>query len=107
MKFSYILGVLFVLILLSARNREDFTVVDKLDYSFSQDTLLFDTVFTSIGSTIKFVKVYNHQDQPVLAHVYLEPGQSFFRLNIDGTAGNDLKDVRIEGQDSIYIFCGG
>lgn len=104
MKFSYAFGVLFVFILLSACNREDFYSGGQVDYSFSQDTLLFDTVFTSIGSTIKFVKVYNHQDQPVLAHVYLEPGQSFFRLNIDGTAGNDLKDVRIEGQDSIYIF---
>ena len=74
--------------------------------SFSVDTLLFDTVFTTIGSTTRYLKVYNNSDENLnLDLIALNQGDnSSFKLNVDGEANNFLENVMIRAQDSIYIF---
>lgn len=74
--------------------------------SFSQDSILFDTVFTTIGSTTRNIRVINKNNQKInISRVYLEHGQSsMFTLNVDGTPGKDVSDVEILANDSIYIF---
>jgi hypothetical protein len=73
---------------------------------FSADTVYFDTIFTTIGSTTKQLKVYNHYDQPLkISSILLAKGQeSVFRLNINGMPGNTASDTEIPPDDSIYIF---
>lgn len=73
---------------------------------FSKDTLAFDTVFTSLGSATRRMKVYNpYNDAVVIEKVMLENlADDFFRLNIDGLAANVHENVEIAGGDSIYIF---
>ena len=53
---------------------------------FSVDTVLFDTVFTSIGSTTKNFKIYNRSNRPVVIYeVQLAGGSnSTYRFNLDG-----------------------
>lgn len=74
--------------------------------SFSQDSILFDTVFTSIGSTTRNIRVINNNNQKInISSVRLEQGQSSnFFLNVDGTPGRQVNDVEILAHDSIYIF---
>lgn len=76
----------------------------KLD--FSTDTLTFDTVLTQQGSVTYAFKVYNKNDEAVqISRIRLAGGTaSAFRLNIDGTATNESRDLVIRGKDSIYIF---
>jgi LEA14-like dessication related protein len=76
------------------------------DIAFSVDTLLFDTVFTELGSATYFFKVYNKNKNPIkIDKIELEQGQmSSFRLNIDGIPAKSLEEVEILGNDSIYIF---
>lgn len=73
---------------------------------FSTDTVFFDTIFTTIGSTTKQLKIYNRYNQPVkISSIALAGGsRSVFRLNIDGVAGNYATDVEIPEDDSLYIF---
>lgn len=73
---------------------------------FSQDSILFDTVFTTIGSTTRSFRVINKNNQKInISRVYLEHGQSsMFTLNVDGAPGKDVSDVEILANDSIYIF---
>lgn len=74
---------------------------------FSVDTLTFDTVFTDQGSFTASLKIYNPQDQPVkLSAVRLADvgGNTPFTLNVDGRAGDNIKDVEIAANDSIYVF---
>ncbi len=73
---------------------------------FSVDTVLFDTVFTTIGSTTHHFKVYNRHSQAILVdRIALAGGESSrFRLNINGRAGNELTGVEIPSRDSIFIF---
>ncbi len=73
---------------------------------FSQDTIIFDTVFTTIGSVTHWLKVYNHESQPVqIDHIYLAGGSSSqFRINIDGSPANSVKNYELPANDSMYIF---
>jgi hypothetical protein len=73
---------------------------------FSADTLLFDTVFTSLGSATYKIKIYNPQDKPVkISSVRLEQGdKSPFKLNVNGIPGNNVADQEIAAHDSMYVF---
>jgi hypothetical protein len=73
---------------------------------FSTDTITFDTVFTSVGSTTKRFTVANPYDEDILiSSVQLAGGStSNYRLNINGYEENELTDIEIPAKDSIYIF---
>jgi hypothetical protein len=74
--------------------------------AFSADTVIFDTVFTTIGSVTKQFKVYNRStDRVLISDIALAGGtQSKYRINVDGRSGVNIKDVEIEGNDSIFVF---
>ena len=73
---------------------------------FSTDTITFDTIFTTIGSTTQRFTVHNtYKENLLVSSIRLSGGEmSNFRLNINGDVGNELKDVEIPSQDSIFIF---
>lgn len=74
--------------------------------SFSQDSILFDTVFTTIGSATRSMRVINKNNQKInISSVRLQNGPSSqFMLNVDGVPGKQVNDVEILANDSIYIF---
>jgi hypothetical protein len=100
----YLLAALFLII--SSCTKEKFLAGGDFKLRFSTDTVSFDTIFTSIGSTTKWLRVKNPGSAGVIIpKIYLAGGKnSPFRINIDGTAGPELNDVRIASGDSIYIF---
>lgn len=73
---------------------------------FSQDTVAFDTVFATMGSTTRRVLIYNTKEQPVmLSSVTLAQGRaSRFRLNVDGDTALVARNVRIDAGDSVFVF---
>ncbi|MBP9990020.1 MAG: hypothetical protein KBT45_01140 [Bacteroidales bacterium] len=73
---------------------------------FSTDTVAFDTVFTTMGTITRQVKVYNHSNNPVeIETITLREGRdSRFRLNVDGDTSMVQHDVTILPNDSIFIF---
>lgn len=77
---------------------------DHLD--FSRDTVLFDTIFTTVGSTTKRLKVYNYNKQPInIEAIQLMGGtNSPFRINVDGVPSDYLENIEIPAEDSIYVF---
>lgn len=78
----------------------------SLKLSFSVDTLLFDTVFTSIGSATRYFKVYNpNRSDLVISSVKLAGGSSSaYRMNVDGEATALAKNLTIRGKDSLFVF---
>lgn len=97
--------LLFITIGIFSCRRDDYYQGNDVEISFSEDTLRFDTVFTALGSATRFIKVFNPKSQPVLVDVFLKNEKnSFFRINADGTKGPVVKDIEINGRDSIYIF---
>ncbi len=85
-------------------NKKNFFSKDNL--TFSVDTLVFDTVFTTIGSTTKSFKIYNPESKTVqIDEVELMGGEnSPFRMNLDGLIGYNFSNIRIEGNDSLFVF---
>ena len=73
---------------------------------FSKDTVLLDTVFTSIGSSTYTLKVYNRSDEDInIPTIELKQGdQSKYRLNVDGEAGYHFMNTPLFAHDSLYIF---
>ncbi len=92
-----------VVLLLSNCRKEQF---GKGNLSFSTDTLTFDTVFTSLGSTTKYFKVFNTDKKAVkisnihLAHLV----GTQFRISVDGLQGDNFNEVEIPAKDSVYVF---
>ena len=72
---------------------------------FSEEIMTFDTVFTTIGSITKILKVNNPYKNTVKTDIALiSGGNSYFSVNVDGVFGTVFKDVEIRGKDSIFIF---
>lgn len=104
-KYLALLSLVFTLIFSSCRKDELLTASSaKLD--FSTDSVLFDTVFTTIGSTTKIFRIYNRHVRPMnISRIFLATGPaSPFKLNVDGISGKSITDVEIGGGDSLYVF---
>lgn len=105
-RILYIIAVLVTLTYLVSCEDEKYASSSDVQLQFSVDTVMFDTIFTTIGSTTKNLRVYNPYDQKVLiSSVKLAGGEnSNFRLNINGFPYNEILDLEIPANDSIYIF---
>ena len=73
---------------------------------FSRDSVIFDTVFTSLGSTTKLLTIYNTNSRALkITSVRLAGGSaSPFRLNLDGIPGRSFNDIEIPANDSLFMF---
>jgi len=105
-KIAYICFVLLSLVYFISCEDEKYMTDRDVRLEFSTDTVAFDTIFTTVGSTSQHFKVYNPYDQTVLiSSVRLSGnGDSNFRLNINGIPSDELENVELPGKDSIYVF---
>ena len=76
---------------------------------FSQDTVRFDTIFTSADaqepSATYRVMVYNPNKQAILVDRVWQESGKWFRVNVDGEADlSKLTRLQINGGDSVYVF---
>ena len=99
------IGVL-VASLPSCTLEEDFLTDANAEVRLGLDTLRFDTVFTEVGSTTQFFKVFNPHNQPLnLKRVSVENNAGGrFRINVDGRSGDEITEVFIAPGDSIFVF---
>ncbi len=101
-------GILFILSIMAflACERDFVYKGGEKGLRFSSDTIMFDTIFTSMGSTTKNFRVHNPYDEDILIKsIELAGGDnSDFRLNINGYSANQLNDIQIRANDSLYIF---
>lgn len=90
----------------SCLKEPSFYTGSDVSLTFSIDTLRFDTVFTTQGSSTRLVKLFNPKDQPIrISEIRFKDGSSaFFRMNVDGVSGESFQHVDILANDSIYLF---
>ena len=101
------LALLLVLIcVLTACKKESFITSGDAQLRTSEETITFDTVFTSVGSITKFFRIYNENDQKLrISSIKLAGGASSpFKINADGFTGPEVRDLEMEGDDSLYVF---
>ncbi len=96
-----------VFVLLIASCTKDKFITGKEAFLLTSDTAVhFDTVFTSVGSVTKEIKLFNINNQKLrISNLQLAGGNaSFFKINVSGTPGTQFSNVDIEDGDSLHIF---
>ena len=108
MKSRHIILILSIFLVLgnSCKKNTEINPDSNLKLEFSTDTVLFDTVFTSLGSATHHLKIYNkNNDYLKISSIRLSGGESSpFRLNFDGESGIEFYDKIIPANDSLYSF---
>ncbi|MFN5182421.1 MAG: choice-of-anchor Q domain-containing protein [Bacteroidota bacterium] len=102
-KFFFLVAVF---IYFSSCKKDELILDSSAKLNFSQDSVLFDTVFTTVGSTTKYFRVYNNNNQRInISNIRLAKGESSpFRFNADGIYGKSINNIEIDANDSIFVF---
>ncbi|RYY88536.1 MAG: hypothetical protein EOO15_08780, partial [Chitinophagaceae bacterium] len=106
MKSAAVLLFALMIVALGACRKDRFTGSADAQLRTAVDTLHFDTVFVSAGSTSGVVKIFNDNKEGIrISAVRLAGGNaSPFRINVDGIAGPEVRDLEVAGGDSLYVF---
>ena len=108
MKNRHILLIITLLLLANQACRKVNPISDdpSLKLSFSADTVLFDTVFTTLGSATHQLRIYNTSREDLkISSVRLMRGEaSPFRVNLDGDNDIEFYDKVIPANDSLFTF---
>ncbi len=104
--FFKILFLLTIIVAWSSCRKDLDFEASKGNLEFSKDTVYLDTVFSNIGSATYSFKVYNRtKDDIEIPTIALAQGQnSSYRLNVDGAAGKEFKNIPIFARDSIFVY---
>lgn len=102
----FIAGISILSLFLGSCSKDPINSDPGFKLSFSTDTLMFDTIFSSIGTTTRMFLVHNTSNQRIkVDKVRLARGSSSpFRINIDGIAAFEVNNLEIGANDSAYIF---
>ena len=106
MKIGFMSLLVCMLLFTACRKTDEVTTNRDVMLSFSSDTILFDTVFTAVGSVNKRIKIFNHDKRSVIiSKIQLAAGNnSFFSLIINGLPVSEQTNISVLGQDSISIY---
>ena len=101
---KYILPILLVIFTYSCK-KENLPSDGSATLQFSNDTIIFDTIFSSVGSVTKQLMIYNNNDYDITTNIRLGGNSAGnFRMNVDGESGNNIQNVKIFANDSMFIF---
>lgn len=98
--------IVLPIIFFSCEEKDNFSSDPNIRLEFSRDTVSFDTVFTSFGSSTSRLKVYNRSKNSVTISSIeiMNPDKSGFRMNVDGEVGDRIENVDLLKKDSLFIF---
>ncbi len=99
---------LLCLCLLVVGCRESVVSTDpSLALAFSKDTILFDTIFTEVGSsTLRFMVRNPNKNALRINKIAFKEGK-YFRVNVDGESNAEQLSTNsfdLRGGDSLYVF---
>lgn len=105
-KYLWIIIITLTFALGSCRKDKLYSDDKSLKLDFSTDTISFDTVFTTIGSSTRQLMIYNNSEENIkINSIKLVGGNaSQFSVNIDGESGYDFSDMEIYANDSLFAF---
>jgi len=100
------LSLLSIFFYYSCTPEEEIITLDPaVSLRFSQDTVLFDTIFTTRQSITQRLKVYNPQAKAVETSISLGGGSlSPYSIYVNGQQGTVFENVRLRGGDSLLIL---
>lgn len=105
-KYLAIIILAVITTAVSCKKNFDFSTDSSLNISLSTDTIAFDTVFTSLGSSTRTLMIYNRTNENLkINSIRLAEGRtSSYSINVDGESGYQFSDKEIYSGDSLYVF---
>ena len=106
-RFRILLAMFIIALGISSCRKElSFSENSAFSIILSADTITFDTVFTTLGSSTRQLMVYNNNKENIkINSIKLGNGSSsFFSINVDGEPGTSFFDKEIYAGDSLFIF---
>jgi len=105
MKTLAALAISLLMIFLSCR-KDSFITSPDARVTITADTLKYDTVFVTSGSTYRTFKIINENNQKLrLSSLKLMGGAgSVYKMNVDGISGTQFNDLEINANDSLHVF---
>ena len=94
-----------LIILLISCRKDSFISSPDARVTITADTLKYDTVFVTSGSTYRSFRVINENNQKLRVSLKLMGGvNSVYKLNVDGVPGTQFNELEIGANDSVYVF---
>lgn len=101
----HILVVIIALATACEQEMDTFTTDPTAKLRFSADSVIFDTLFTSVGSITKRLWVYNDLENAVeITTIKLRQAQSNFTIVLNGQSKSSFENIPILGKDSIQVL---
>ena len=106
MKTYLIIPLISFLLFAASCRKDSLDTNTESRLTLGNDSLLFDTVFTTAGSVTQYFLIKNENRQKIrISNLQLMGGAgSAFKINVDGSAGIQFNGIEIEGNDSLYVF---
>ena len=103
--FLYLLFAVIGFISACEQDAEQFTSDPSAKLRFSADSVVFDTLFTTIGSVSKRLWIYNDDENAVnVSQVKLRNSSSNYELILNGQQASNFENVSLLGNDSIQAL---
>ncbi len=105
MKIRGLLSLSLLLLLFSCK-KDSFNTSANASVIINADTLKFDTVFVTAGSTYRKFAIINDNNQKLrLSSIKLMGGtSSVYKINVDGISGTQFSNLELNANDSLFVF---
>lgn len=106
MHFRFLFILAAIMFALSQACEKPRVFVEQGMLEFDQDTVAFDSIFTTFQAPSERLIVYNNTENNVLiSRVWLNAGSgSEFQMIVDGILSDDVEDIPLAQGDSLHIF---
>jgi hypothetical protein len=106
-KYAFLILSFAFFALVACQPKDEIITLDSsAKLSFSKDTILFDTVFTTFRTTTKRLTIYNKNTRAInISNITLaNNSNSPFKIIINGTPTSQQKNLTLRANDSILIL---
>ncbi|MFY0654199.1 MAG: hypothetical protein JXQ96_19335 [Cyclobacteriaceae bacterium] len=85
---------------------EEITTARGARLAYSQDTVIFDTIFTAVNSITKRLMIFNQNKNAInISRIHLgKGGGSEYSIIVNGEENHDFRDEVILGRDSLLVL---
>ena len=85
---------------------EEISADPSLQFTYSVDTLKFDTIITSVSSINRGFRIFNPNDKAIeISELYLgKRASSEYKLIVQGREGHSFEDLVVFGKDSLLVL---
>jgi hypothetical protein len=106
MKSSPVIILSLAILILFGCRKDSFITSADARVTITADTLKYDTVFVAAGSITQSFKIINDNNQKLrVSSIKLAGGvASVYKMNVDGVATAEARDLELEANDSVYVF---